>query len=134
MKKDEILSNIKDILKDKEPGITYKIKGEDYIIIIKPSNSTMESNSANIIFTECESILRQHYKISDSNFITLYNNYSNSLINQVEYQAYGNNFTELDLNLCKDANIQIFYNIKDDILLYIEKINIMKNLGIDIFK
>ena len=138
LKKDEILSNIPDILKDKEPGQTYKIKGENYIIIIKPSNSTMELNSTNIIFTECESILRKYYNISDSSFITLlqlelYNNYSNSLINQVEYQAYGNNFTKLDLNLCKDANIQIFYNIKDDILLDIDKINSMKNLGFDIF-
>ena len=110
------------------------------MIIIKPANSTeIELDSTNIIFTECEEILREKYNISGSTFITLlqlelYNNYSNSLINQVEYQAYyGNNFTLLNLDLCKDANIQILYNIKDDILLDIDKINALQNLGIDIF-
>ena len=138
IKKDELLLNMEYIFQNKEPGKTYKIKGDDYIIIIKPSNSTMEPNSTYIKFTECESILREHYNISDSSFITLlqielYNDNSNSLINQVEYQAYGENFTKLNLNLCKDANIHIFYAIKDDILLDIEKINSLKNLGFDIF-
>ena len=137
-KEDDILYNIKDIFKDKVPGQTYTIKGKDYTISIKPANSTMEPNTTYIKFSECESILRNHYNISNTSFVTLlqielYNNNSKSLINQVEYQAYGDNFTILNLDLCKDANIQIFYSIKDDILLDIEMINYLKNLGFDVF-
>ena len=138
IKKDKLLSNITDILKDKEPGKTYKIKGDDYTIIIKPANSTREPNSTYINFTECESILRYHYNISDSSFVTLfqlelYNDNSQSLINQVEYQAYDQNFTKLNLKLCQDANIEIIYAIKDNILFDTEKFKSLKNLGIDVF-
>ena len=133
-----LLLNITDILKDKEAGKTYKIKGEDYEIIIKPANSTREPNATYINFTECESLLRNHYNISESSYITLlqlelYNNYSKSLINQVEYELYDENFTKLNLNLCNNKNIQIIYAIKDNLGLDTEMINSLKNLGIDVF-
>ena len=107
-----LLLNLTDLLKDKKVGETYKIKGEDFEIIIKPSNSPREPNSTYINFGECESLLRTHYNISESSYITLlqlelYNNYSQSLINQVEYELYDENFTKLNLNLCNDKSIQI---------------------------
>ena len=136
--KDNLLLNITNILKDKEVGKKYKIKGEDYEIIIKPSNSTMETNTTYINFKECEFILRTHYNISNSSFITLlqlelYNNYSNSLINQVEYELYDENFTKLNLNLCKDVDIEIIYAIKDNLFIDTEMINSLRNLGFDVF-
>ena len=98
----------------------------------------MEPNSIYINFTECESILREYYNISESSFITLlqlelYNNNSKSLINQVEYELYDDNFTKLNLNLCNNKNIKIFYAIKDNVKLDTEMINSFKNLGIDVF-
>ena len=134
----ELLSNITNILKDIEPGQTVKIKGEYYNIIIKPTNSSIEPNTTYINFTECESILRSHYNISNSSFITLlqlelFNNNSNSLINQIEYEAYSQNFTKLNLSLCKDIKIQIIYSIKDNILNNMEKILSLQNSGIDVF-
>ena len=140
IKEKNILDNTTDLLKDKEPGKVYKIKEKDYSITIKPSNSAKEPNSTYINFTECESILRNHYNISDSSVITilqleLYNNDSQSLINQVEYEAYGEDFKKLNLNLCKNVNIPIFYSLKEDILMDmdLDKINSLKNLGIDVF-
>ena len=65
IKKEEILTKIKDILKGKEPGKNYTIIEEDYTTLIKPSNSTF------INFKECESILRSSYNISNSFFIIL---------------------------------------------------------------
>ena len=84
-----LLSNLTDILKDKKPGQIYKIEEEELTIIIKPTNSTKEPNSTYIDISECESVLRNYYNISNSSFITLlqlelYNNNSNSLINQIE--------------------------------------------------
>ena len=135
---DELLSNITNILKDIEPGQTVKIKEDYYTIIIKPTNSSIEANTTYINFTECESILRGHYNISNSSFITLlqlelFNNNSNSLINQIEYEAYDENFTKLNLSLCKDIKIQIIYSIKDNILNNMEKISSLQNSGIDVF-
>ena len=138
IKKEYLLSNITEILKGKEPGQIYKIKEEGYTIIIKPINSIIEPNSTYINFGECENILRNSNNISNSSFLTvlqieLDNNNSQSLINQVEYEIYDQNFSKLNLNVCKDTDIQIIYAIKDDILIDIEKINNLKNLGVDAF-
>ena len=67
--------------------------------------------------------------------IELDNNNSQSLINQIEYQAYSDNKTKLNLSLCKDVNIQVIYSIKNDSLinLDIDSFNDFKESGIDIF-
>ena len=135
---ENILLNITDILKDKEPGKVYNIKRDNYTIIIRPTNSTIEPNSTYVNISECESILRTYYNLPNSSIVTLfqleiYNNNSNSLINQVEYKAYDQNFTELNLKLCNGTNIQIVYAIKDNALIDTKKINSLKNLGIDAF-
>ena len=138
IEKNYLLSNLSSFLNDKEPGKIYKIKEEGYTIIIKPINSIIEPNSTYINFGECENILRNSNNISNSSFLTvlqieLDNNNSQSLINQVEYEIYDQNFSKLNLNVCKDTDIQIIYAIKDDILIDIEKINNLKNLGVDAF-
>ena len=46
--------------------------------------------------------------------IELENDNSNSLINQVEYQALDGNKTILGLSICENANIQVFYSIKNN--------------------
>ena len=56
-----------------------------------------------------------------------------NLINQVEYQAYDNNKKPLDLSLCKDVDIQIFYSIKNNSLIDFDSANSFKKNGIDIF-
>ena len=53
------------------------------------------------------------------------------MINKVEYQAYDDNKNLLDLSICNDSNIQIFYSIKNS--LDINTISNFKNSGIDIF-
>ena len=89
-------------------------------------------------FTECENILRKHYKIPDSEMMTflqieLENDNSKSLINQVEYQAFDGNKTLLNLSLCENVNIQIIYSIKNKSLIDIDSVNYFKQNGIDIF-
>ena len=41
--------------------------------------------------------------------IEIENNDPNSLINQVEYQAYDENKQPYDLSICDDVNIQVAY-------------------------
>ena len=59
-------------------------------------------------------------------------NYINSLVNNVQYQAYDDNKTILDLSLCNNTNIQIFYLMKNN-SLDLDSIYSFQNSGIDIF-
>ena len=106
-------------------------------MIIEPTNSSFLNNSTYVNFKKCVDILREHLNISLSSIITflqleIYNNNSQSLINQIEYQAYNDNKTLLDLSLCNDANIQVFHSLKDD-SYNLSYYNSFKNSGIDIF-
>ena len=137
-KEEDFLTKLNEILIDKQPGVVYNIKKDNYSILIRPSNSSIEPNITYINFSECESVLRDYHKIPNSSIITilqleLYNNNSKSLINQVEYQVYDQNFTKLNLKLCNGTNIQIIYSIKDDILIDTEIINSLKDKGVDPF-
>ena len=96
----------------------YQMIGNDYIITIKPTNLNIP-NTTFIDFSSCEKILRAHYNISESRIIKILqlqimNKDEKSLINNVGYQAYDDKKNILDLSLCNDTNIKIFYFIKSN--------------------
>ena len=136
--KDNIMEKISSIIEDIKIGNVYQKKCDDFSILIYPTNSTYLTLMTHVNFTECENILRKHYKIPDSEIMTflqieLENDNSKSLINQVEYQALDGNKTFLNLSLCENANIQIIYSIKNKSLIDIDSVNYFKQNGIDIF-
>ena len=136
--KEKIIDELRSIIDKIEIGKIYEKIGDDYSIFIYPTNSTNLLFSTYVNFSKCETILRNHYKIPDSSIMTflqieLKNENSQSLINQVEYQAYDGNKTILDLSLCDGVNINIFYSIKNNSLIDVSTANNFKNLGIDIF-
>ena len=136
--KEEIINNITNIINDKVIGKNYEIKGEDFTIIIKPTNSTSFPNSTHVDFEECELLLRNHYNISNSSIITFFqievnNNDKTALYNQIKYFTYDDKKQELDLSLCEDIDTQIHYSIKENSSLDISTISDFKNLGVDIF-
>ena len=115
-----------------------KKKVKIILYLIYPTNSTYLSSITHVNFNECETLLRKYYQMDDASIITflqieLENDNSKSLINQVEYQAYDNNKKPLDLSLCKDVDIQIFYSIKNNSLIDFDSANSFKKNGIDIF-
>ena len=84
--KKEILKNVTEFIQDKEIGKNYKIEGEGFSLIIKPTNSTAFENSTHVDFEKCEQILREKYNISNSSIITFFqmeltNNDENALYN-----------------------------------------------------
>ena len=98
--KEEIINNITDIISDKEIGKNYEIKGDDFTIIIKPTNSSSFQNSTHVDFDKCEILLRNHYNISNSSIITffqmeIYNDDKNALYNQIKYFTYDDKKQEL---------------------------------------
>ena len=116
--KDDIITNITDLMKDKEIGINYEIKGEDFTIIIKPTNSPPLPNTTHVDFDECENVLRKEYNMSNTSIITflqmeINNDDKNSLYNQIIYTTYNDQLEELDLSVCKDIQTQIHYALKD---------------------
>ena len=111
-----------------EVGNTYEIKGKDYILSLRPMNSTILGNSTHVDFTECEKILRNIYEIESESILTfvqleLNNKDNNTLVNKVEYMVFDNNKIKLDLGLCRDTNIKIVYSIKDFILQILKFMN-----------
>ena len=135
--KEEIFSDINNVLKDREIGVNYEIKGEDFTIIIKPTNSTPLPNTTYVEFDECEQIIRKEYNISDSSIITFLqieidNDDQNSLYNQIKYFTYDDQMRELDLSICGDLDTKIHYAIKNNSNLDISSISDFQQLGIDI--
>ena len=135
--KEEIFNNINNVLIDKEIGEIYQIKGDDFTMIIKPTNSTPLPNMTYIEFDGCERIIRKKYNISNSSIITfvqieIENKDDNSLYNQIKYFSFDEEMKELDLSICKDVDTQIHYAIKDNTKLDVSSISDFKELGIDI--
>jgi hypothetical protein len=135
--KEEIISNIDDILKYKEVGLNYEIKGEDFTLKIKPTNATTLPNTTYVDFDECEKIIREKYGIHDSSIITFLqieidNDDKNSLYNQIKYFAYNEEMEELDLSPCEELDTKIHYAIKEDSNLDISSISEFQQLGVDI--
>ena len=135
--KEEIIENLEKIIDEIEIGKSYEIKREDFNLIIKPTNSTYLDSVTHVNFSKCEQILREKLNISSSRILTFLqmeidNKNDKSLVNQVEYQVYDDNKNLLDLSLCNDTNIKIFYSLKDK-SLDINSISSFKDSGIDIF-
>ena len=136
--KEELKDALNEIISKVEIGKNYEIKGKDFTLKIKPTNSSFFYNSTHVYFEECEKILRKHYNISNSSILSfvqleLDNDDEKSFINQVEYQTFNDKKEVLDLSLCKDVNIQIHHSIKEGINLNKDSISEFNNSGINIF-
>mgnify|MGYP002624419819 CR=1 FL=1 len=137
--KDELLYELSKILKDIDIEQNYKIKGEDFTLLIYPiTNSSLLNSTTHVNFSQCEEILRSSKNLSSSDILTILqleinNTNEKSLINKVEYQIYYNGNSSLDLSLCNDKNIKMYYAIKDNNLIDINSVAAFQELGIDIF-
>ena len=135
---EEILSNLTGFFEDKKIGENYEVKTQENIIYIRPTNSTgIIPSKTHLNLSQCESVLREEYNLNSS-ILTLFlleiaNTNNESLVNKVEYKIYNENFTELNLNKCKDLNLEVIYGIKKDIKVEYDKIIFYQNLGINIF-
>ena len=137
IEKYEFIGNLSGIINSIDIGKCYEYIGEDYNVIIKPTNASYLESSTHVNFTKCENILRKVLNISSSRIITfcqieIDNKNDKSLVNKVEYQVYDDKKNILDLSLCNDSNIQIFHAIKDNSLIDINSISSFKDIGVDI--
>ena len=138
MTKEDLIENLPSLIKEIKIGEYYEIKGNEYNMKISPTNRNFLSNITHIDFEQCENFLRNYYDISESRYITfmqleIYNTNSKVLVNKVEYQAYDDNKTLLNLSLCFDKNIKIIHSIKSSSSFDIMSAKSFKDLGIDIF-
>ena len=135
--KKDFLDIIPDIIDLIEIDEDYKITGEDFIAIIKPTDSKYYDNLTHINFQKCEDILRNHSNISSSRTLTILqmeiNNINDqSLVNKVEYQIYDDNKNILNLSLCNNTDIQVFYLLKNN-SYDLSSYSNFKDSNIDIF-
>ena len=136
--KEEFVNNITNVIKSIDIDKNYVMKGEDYTVTIRPTNSSTINSFTHVDFAPCEKILRDYYKISESRIITFLqleidNLDSKSVVNQVGYQAFDDKRNPLNLSLCNNTNIQIFYLIKSNSSLDISFISSFKDSNIDLF-
>ena len=136
--KEEILENIELIMNNTVIGETYEYQEEDFSILIYPTDSSLLTNKTHIDFIECESVLKSHYNLSNESIITFFqmeisNKNERSLINQVEYQVYNEQKKPLDLSLCNDSNIKVFYGIKNNTGLDLSILDSFKDSGVNVF-
>ena len=136
--KKELEKRLNEIVKLIKVNQKYKINGDDYNITISPINDINSFNSTYIDFSECEKILRKEYHLSPEEILTILQIEidkmdEKSLINQIEYAIYNEKKEQLNLDYCKDIEIKINYEIKDESLLNKSMISYFSDLGIDIF-
>ena len=91
--KEEILKDLPEIIEKIEIGKEFTIKGDDFSIIIKPTNTPYFGNSTYVNLSQCENILRNSSNISSLSIRTILqmdikNNNEKLLTNKVEYQLY----------------------------------------------
>ena len=131
----EVLNNLDDLIKDKDPNKTYILNGKDYSAIIKPVDKYVEESTVNIDFSECEKKLKE--KNSSKAFrmmqVNMENKNENCLTDQVEYKIYDELGNGIDLSVCENVDINIEYKIKNISLLNLEDILNFKDQGVDIF-
>ena len=135
LKKEELEENIEEVINVIEIGKNYEIKGEDYEMKIHPIDTDLGENKTNVDFSECESILRKKYNISDDQILTtlqieIQSKLENSLTNKVEYAVYDENKNKLDLSCCD--KITVNYGIKNTSLLDENLISTFSKIGVDI--
>ena len=136
--KEELEQYLNEIMKEIDIGKKYEINGNDYNITITPLNDIDSFKSTFIDFSECEEILRNEYKLSQDEILTVLQIEINkmndkALTNQVEYALYNEIRQKLDLSYCNNVEIKITYDIKNDSLLNKTMISYFSDLGIDIF-
>ena len=93
--------------------------------------------STYIDFSNCEKILRDKNGLDESSILTVYqiemdNPNEQSLINDVQYAVFDENKKKLDLSVCSNEQIDIYYQI-DPSKINATKINYYSQLGIDVF-
>ena len=136
--RETLIDKLQSIINEIEIGKSYQKIDDDFSIFIFPTNSTNLISNTHVNFTQCEKVLREHYKISDSILMTFLQielniDDSKSLINQVEYQALDGNKTILNLSLCENSNINVLYSIKNNTLADLSSASKFQEKGIDIF-
>ena len=139
-KKEEMIrNNINEIIEDYDNNKIYEIFGNDYSIKLSPIGINKYKNISTFInFFSCENKLRNIYNKSEDSILTvflleIFKNNNNSLINQVEYAIFDEFNNMMDLSICSNDEIKIYYNIINSSILNTNYISFFQNMGVDIF-
>ena len=133
----EVFRDIEEILKNRIIGVNYEIEGKDFVVTIKPTNSTFFDNRTKVDFDECEQRIRQANNISNSSILSFFqmeidNKEKNSLSDQIKYFTFDDQKKILDLSICEDIYTKIHFTIKNNTKIDISSISDFKDKGIDI--
>ena len=118
MTRDEIIEKREEIMEDYNRGDTFHVEGDGFEVRIAPMGEK-ENNRTYIEFLTCEKVLRDTYNINSDKILTVFqteisNSNRNHLTKKVEYAVYDESNKLLDLSVCKNRQIRIHYEIRND--------------------
>ena len=100
--KEEITSNISELIDRIDIDKKYEIKGNNFTINISPLNSTFFNSSNYYNLTKCDEILRNKYNISFSKPVIYMQINDDENLTELNY-AYDENKVSLNLSLCNET-------------------------------
>ena len=133
----QVIENLETLMNTTAKNKTCKLIFDDFSVTISDTNTQSPKNETHVDFGPCEQILKKYYNISDSaplryELVDIKNDDPNSLHNQVEYALYSDKNEKLDMSLCKDTSITVYYKIKNNTSLDTSSLKTYSEKGIDI--
>ena len=118
-------------------GNSYFIKGDDYNVTISLINEEKEGTYIELL--ECEEKLRNAYNYANDIKliifqVEIYIDDDRWINNNIQYAIFNEDKIRLNLSVCKDEEIIIYYKIKNKPQLNLTRISHFDELGVNVFK
>ena len=145
---EDFVENLNATINNTDKNKTIIYEGDNYDSQINqirnenPSNNNnnkgLKNNYSYIDFSQCEYILRNHYKIflpETLTFVEIDINREeiNQITDQIEYACYDSKGNLLDLSLCEGTIIYVTYQIKNTSNINLATVSYYIDKGIDVF-
>jgi hypothetical protein len=103
-------------------------QGNEYLITSTENLRDNTKHTNTIDFGDCETLLKSNYSINDNESLIIIkidkDNENKDSIKQVEYEVFHpKNKSILNLSLCKNTKIDIFYQLSSDKFTNVDKLN-----------
>ena len=95
------------------------------------------SNISSVILGECENILKNYYNLNKNYPLVILlietKSPTNAIVNSIQIEIYDQNKNKLDLSLCSNTPITIYYALNEDKTVNVDLVNNLQNIGYDLF-
>ncbi len=95
------------------------------------------TNISSVVLGECENILKSYYNLNKDYPLVIVlietKSPTNAIVNSIQIEIYDQNKNKLDLNLCSNTPMTIYYALNEDKTVNVDLVNNLQNEGYDLF-